>query len=258
MGFRSRLRTLPILIPLIAVAAAGQLRGPDIDGDGILDSDDNCVEVPNADQRDTNVDGFGNICDTDLDNDGSITSFSDLAIFDAAFFSTPGAPTWNPDTDFNGDNIVNFVDLQIMKDAFFGPPGPIGIVFINPAGGSWHDPANWDRGVVPTVVHTAIVDLPVGMVVEYSTTESTIAGLRTSSALRLTGGSLRVAGNAQFNGELTIDGGELERANILAGTGDIVIPGGGIGTFDDVMLGAIVTVQNGGVLSIENGLTLTT
>ena len=40
----------------------------DTDGDGILDDTDNCLDVANADQRDTDGDGFGNRCDTDLNN----------------------------------------------------------------------------------------------------------------------------------------------------------------------------------------------
>ena len=65
--------------------AAGLVKGGlDTDSDGVLDSSDNCVLVPNADQRDTNNDGFGNVCDADLDNDGVI-NFSDLGILKTAF-----------------------------------------------------------------------------------------------------------------------------------------------------------------------------
>ena len=35
----------------------------DTDDDGVPDNADNCVQVANSDQRDTNVDGIGNICD---------------------------------------------------------------------------------------------------------------------------------------------------------------------------------------------------
>ncbi|MBT8143322.1 MAG: hypothetical protein KJO55_01400, partial [Gammaproteobacteria bacterium] len=89
----------------------------DEDSDGTIDSCDNCRETPNARQRDTDGDGFGNYCDPDLSNDGNI-NFADLSILQARFFSD------DPDADFTGDGIVNFDDVQIMRDSFFASPGP--------------------------------------------------------------------------------------------------------------------------------------
>ncbi len=47
---------------------------PDMDGDGLLNEEDNCPAVPNLDQADTDEDGFGDACDIfddrDLDGDG--------------------------------------------------------------------------------------------------------------------------------------------------------------------------------------------
>ena len=43
---------------------------PDDDGDGVLDSTDNCLLIPNPSQRDTDGDGIGDDCDPDADNDG--------------------------------------------------------------------------------------------------------------------------------------------------------------------------------------------
>jgi hypothetical protein len=42
----------------------------DVDDDGILDADDNCREVANAGQEDTDGDGSGNECDIDVNGDG--------------------------------------------------------------------------------------------------------------------------------------------------------------------------------------------
>jgi uncharacterized repeat protein (TIGR03803 family) len=93
----------------------------DADDDNVLDGDDNCMLIGNADQRDTNADGYGNICDPDLDNNG-IVRVRDFRIFRAAL------GTGNPHADFDGNGIVDLVDFDTLK-AFFGKaPGPSGLV----------------------------------------------------------------------------------------------------------------------------------
>ncbi len=91
----------------------------DSDNDGIPDSSDNCISTPNPDQRDTDQDGFGNICDADLNNDDSV-SFADLQLFRTYFGSE------NPDADFDGNGSVSFADLEIFRKLFGQSPGPAG------------------------------------------------------------------------------------------------------------------------------------
>jgi hypothetical protein len=42
----------------------------DCDGDGIIDGQDNCIQIVNADQKDIDNDGLGDACDDDIDGDG--------------------------------------------------------------------------------------------------------------------------------------------------------------------------------------------
>jgi len=91
----------------------------DQDVDGIADIQDNCTLKPNANQRDTDGDGYGNACDTDINqpNDG-VTNSLDVGVLRQQFL------TAGPDADFNGDGVVNSLDVGTLKQFFLQPPGP--------------------------------------------------------------------------------------------------------------------------------------
>lgn len=95
--------------------------GIDTDTDGVIDSLDNCTLRANPDQRDTDMDGYGNMCDADFNNDGAV-NFADLAYMKSVFYTT------DPDGDINGDGAVNFADLAALKSMFFQVPGPSALV----------------------------------------------------------------------------------------------------------------------------------
>ncbi|NNF16416.1 MAG: hypothetical protein HKN70_06690, partial [Gammaproteobacteria bacterium] len=101
-----------------ACPAAGDYT--DTDADGVPDECDNCIMVANPDQCDGNGDGFGNLCDGDL-NDNNVTNFIDLGIFKSLFL------TDDPVADLNCNGAVNFVDLGIMKSMYLTAPGPSGL-----------------------------------------------------------------------------------------------------------------------------------
>ncbi|MFK8014962.1 MAG: hypothetical protein AB8G17_05945, partial [Gammaproteobacteria bacterium] len=94
--------------------------GVDSDGDGVFDDQDNCINTVNADQRDTNGDGYGNLCDADINNDCTI-NVVDLGVLRSVFFSS------DADADLNGDGVVNVSDLGLLRAQFFGTPGPSGL-----------------------------------------------------------------------------------------------------------------------------------
>lgn len=89
----------------------------DRDGDGVDDATDNCLDRANANQRDSNSDGYGSACDADLDGN-RIVNYADLALFRQRF------GTSNPDADFDGNGFVNAADLALMRMSFGRPPGP--------------------------------------------------------------------------------------------------------------------------------------
>jgi hypothetical protein len=111
--------SLVIPVTLAKGDLVGGLGFVDTDGDGVADDVDDCVQVADANQRDTDNDGFGNVCDADLNNDG-IVNFTDLARLKAVFLTT------DANGDLNGDGVVNFTDLARLKALFLRPPGPSG------------------------------------------------------------------------------------------------------------------------------------
>ena len=68
----------------------------DSDGDGVADEVDNCPNIANADQLDTDLDEAGNLCDLDDDNDG-IRDLDDALPLDPT-------ETLDSDSDGVGDN----------------------------------------------------------------------------------------------------------------------------------------------------------
>lgn len=103
--------------------------GDDLDGDGVPDARDNCLEVPNRDQRDTDGDGYGNLCDADFDNDGRVTAgwgslptgvTGDLNALEGAI----AAHRYDPHLDLDGDRDVDIDDATIASLFLFLPPGP--------------------------------------------------------------------------------------------------------------------------------------
>jgi hypothetical protein len=93
----------------------------DSDADGVPDTADDCLLVADADQRDTDGDGYGNACDPDFNND-LVVNANDLARLKSVFFKADAL------ADLNGDGVVNAVDLARLKANFFKPPGPSALV----------------------------------------------------------------------------------------------------------------------------------
>jgi uncharacterized protein (TIGR03790 family) len=114
--------------PLMTTAVHVAL-GDDADGDGVADASDDCLHLPNADQRDTDGDGFGNLCDADFDNDGRVTAgwgglppgtTGDLEAIERAVATA----RYDANFDLDGDRDVDVDDVVSASLSLFLPPGP--------------------------------------------------------------------------------------------------------------------------------------
>ncbi len=84
----------------------------DNDGDTVEDMVDNCINISNPDQLDTDGDGLGNACDSDMDGDG-VENSQDVFPYDPkeiADLDGDGIGN-NSDDDFDGDGVLNKDDI---------------------------------------------------------------------------------------------------------------------------------------------------
>jgi len=101
-----------------------QVREPDPDGDGLLSTVDNCTDVANTAQCDSDGDGYGNRCDADFNNNIA-TNAQDTTVFRTQLGKPSAAPFFNA-ADFNCNGAVNAQDTTIMRGLLGKPPGPSG------------------------------------------------------------------------------------------------------------------------------------
>jgi hypothetical protein len=93
---------------------------------GFPDIIDNCLLVPqtSATFDDTNFDGFGNLCDPDLD-DNLLVDGADLLIFGITFGLS--APPAGAISDLDVDGVTGIPDALILRSYLGSPPGPSGL-----------------------------------------------------------------------------------------------------------------------------------
>ncbi len=98
----------------------------DTDGDGVLDAEDNCLEASNAEQRDTDRDGYGNRCDPDYNDDG-LVGIPDFNALRAQFGNVETDPDYDDNVELTGDGAIGIPDFNVLNALFGLPPGPSGL-----------------------------------------------------------------------------------------------------------------------------------
>ncbi|MDH5254348.1 MAG: thrombospondin type 3 repeat-containing protein [Gammaproteobacteria bacterium] len=99
---------------------------PDTDGDGVLNAADNCTQLPNPGQCDSDGDGYGNRCDGDLTGNGA-TNAQDTTVFRQQQGKPSVGPAFNV-ADLNCSGAVNAQDVVLFRQLLGKPPGPSGLV----------------------------------------------------------------------------------------------------------------------------------
>lgn len=108
----------------------------DRDGDGIRDDRDNCILVPNPDQADVNASEdddssrngtqhYGDACDVDLDNDGTVGPSDFFGVFRPCLGADPASDPACAPADLDGDGIIGTADFFArLRPALGSTPGP--------------------------------------------------------------------------------------------------------------------------------------
>ena len=98
----------------------------DTDGDGVFENADNCSLVANPTLLDADGDGYGNLCDADLNNSGTVTS-ADFGLMRSVLGQAAGSSSLAATADMNGSGTVTSADFGLLRARLGTTPGPSGL-----------------------------------------------------------------------------------------------------------------------------------
>jgi len=99
---------------------------PDTDGDGVMDANDNCMLTSNPLQQDFNRDGYGNICDADINNSGMVST-ADFDLLRSVLGQAAGSSAIAFAADMNSSGTVSTADFALLRARLGTAPGPSGL-----------------------------------------------------------------------------------------------------------------------------------
>ena len=125
---------------------------------------------------------------------------------------------------------------------------------------NWHDPANWSGDELPIADDDVVINAGHDVNITHVVGITHIRSLQGNSPLILAGDTLDVATTVQLDNTLTINGGTLANAIVLAGPGNdtsLLVTSNGNNRLDGVTVeGDLTLAANSALLRIANGLTL--
>jgi hypothetical protein len=98
----------------------------DTDGDSVPNHLDNCSGTSNVTQLDANSDGYGNICDADLNN-SNLTTSTDFNLLRSVLNQSSGASALAAAADMNGSGLVTSTDFNLLRARLNTVPGQSGL-----------------------------------------------------------------------------------------------------------------------------------
>ena len=105
---------------------AGTSGSIDADADGVPNVTDNCTLVTNPTQLDADSDGYGNICDADINNSGTVTT-ADFGMLRSVLGLAAASGATAAAADMNGSGTVTTADFGLLRARLGTVPGPSGL-----------------------------------------------------------------------------------------------------------------------------------